>query len=80
MQSSYEMSDMDATPHENVNETDTANQTPFHPVVLQGSVSLQNTVDDPDSNKDVKLLDDLCIITGNADVSTVFMPRMQKFC
>ena len=35
-----EMSDTDATPHENVNETDTVNQTSFRTVVLQGAVSL----------------------------------------
>ena len=75
-----EMSDMDATPHENVNETDTVNQTPFHTVVLQGAVSLQNIVDDPDINKDAKVLDDLSIIIGDTDVSTDFMPHMQKFC
>ena len=47
-----EMSDTDATPHENVNETNTVNQTPFGTVILQGAVSLQNIVDDPDINKD----------------------------
>ena len=74
-----EMSDTDATLHENVNETDTVNQTPFCTVVLQGAVSLQNIVDDPDINKDAKLLDDLSIIIDDADVSTVFMPHIQNF-
>ena len=73
-----EMSDMDATFHENVNETVTVNQTLFCSVVLQGAVSLQNVVDDPDFNKDAKLLDDLFSIIGDAEVSTVFMPHMQK--
>ena len=67
------------TPHENVNETETVNQNPFCTVVLQGAVSLQNTVDDPDINKDAKLLDDLSSIIGDADVSTVFKLHMQKF-
>ena len=73
------MSDTDATPHENVNETDTVNQTPFRNVVLQGATSLQNIVDDPDINKDAELLEDLTSIIGDADVSTFFMPHMQKF-
>ena len=74
-----EMSDTDATLHENVNETDTVNQIPFCTVVLQGAISLQNIADDPDINKNAKLLDDLSIIIGDADVSTVFMPHMQNF-
>ena len=73
------MSDMDAILHENVNETVTVNQTLFCTVVLQGAVSLQNVVDDPDINNDAKLLDDLFNIIGDAEVSTVFMPHMQKF-
>ena len=73
------MSDTDATPHENVNETDIVNQTPFRTVVLPGAVSLQNIVNDPDINKDAKLLDDLSSIVGDAKVSTVFMSHMQKF-
>ena len=50
------------------------NQTPFRTVVLQGAV-----VDDPDINKDTKLLDGLSSIIGDAEVSTVFIPHMQKF-
>ena len=72
------MSDTDAT-HENVNETDTVNQSPFCIVVLQGDVSLQNIVGDSDINKDAKLLNGLCIIIDDADVSTVFTSHMQKF-
>ena len=55
------------------------NQTPFRTVVLQGAVSLQNIVDDSDSNKDAKLLDDLSSIIGDVEVSTSFMPHMQKY-
>ena len=73
------MSDTDTTPHENVNETGTVNQTPFCTVVLQGATSLKNIVDDPDINKDANLLSDLSSIIGDADVSTIFMPHMQKF-
>ena len=73
------MSNTDATPHENVNESDKMNQIPFRTVVLQGAVSLQNIVDDPDINKDAKLLDDLSSMIGDADVSVVFMMHMQKF-
>ena len=73
------MNDTDATTQENADETDTVNQTPFRNVVLQGAVSLQNIVDDPDINKDAKFLDDLSSIIGDAEVSTVFTPHMQKF-
>ena len=71
-----EMSDTDVTPHENVNETDTVNQTPFRTVVLQGTVLPQNIVDDPDIKEDAKLLDDLSSIVGDAEISTVFMSYM----
>ena len=74
-----EMSDMDATLYENVHETDTVNQTLFCTVVLQGAISLQNIADDLDINKNAKLLDNLSIIIGDADVSAVFMPHMQNF-
>ena len=47
-------------------------------VVLKGAASLQNIVNNPDINKDTKLLDDLSSIIGDADASTVFMPHMQK--
>ena len=67
------------TPEENINSTETVNQTPFRTVVLQGAVSLQNIVDDPDINKDAKPLDDLSNIIGNAETGTVFMPHVQKF-
>ena len=73
------MSDTDVIPHENVNETNILNQIPFYTVVLQGAVSLQNIVDDPDINKDAKLLDNLSSITSDAKVSTAVMPHMKKF-
>ena len=71
-----EMSDTDVTPYENVNETDTVNQTPFRTVVLQGTVLLQNIVYNPDINEDAKLLDYLSSIIGDAEISIAFMSYM----
>ena len=74
------MSDTDTTPHKNINETGTVNQTLFYTVVLQGAISLQNIVDDPGINQDAKFLDDLPSTVDDAEVSTISMPHMQKFC
>ena len=74
-----EMTDKDATDHENVNETDTVNQTPLYTIVFQVPVPVQNIVDDPDISKDPKLLDDLSSIIIDVEVRTAFMPHMQKF-
>ena len=73
------MCDTDATTHEKVNETDALNQTSFYTVVFHGAVSLQNIVDDSDSNKDTKLLDGLSSIIGDAEVRTVFVRHVKKF-
>ena len=73
------MTDKDATDHENVNETDTVNQTPLYTIVLQGTVPVQNIVDDPDISKDPLLLDDLSSIIIDVEVRIAFMPHMQKF-
>ena len=51
---------------------------PPQPVIVHGTVSLQNIVADEDINKDAKFLDDINKVINDADTSQIFLPQMQK--
>ena len=51
---------------------------PPQPVIVHGTVSLQNIVADEDINKNAKFLDDIKKVINDADTSQIFLPQMQK--
>ena len=51
---------------------------PPQPVIVHGTVSLQNIVADEDINKDAKFLDDINKVINDADTSQIFLPQMQN--
>ena len=51
---------------------------PPQPVIVHGTVSLQNIVADEDINKDAKFLDDINKVINDAETSQIFLPQMHK--